>query len=351
MPEQYDLARNKKTTQKLRALQQKLPAFCGDFFRGIENNTSVLTRYGYAVDLLGFFGYIATLDGFPAAPLPSWPLSCLDEIRPVHIEMYLEHVTLYTKQGKEYTNREHAKSRKLSAVRSLYKYFYKKERIRNNPAALVDVPKLHEKAIVRLEADEVATLLDGAEAGMGLTAAQRRFHGKTARRDVAILTLFLSSGIRISELVGINIRDVNFSTDEFVITRKGGNQDTLILTQEARGALLDYLVVREQLQPVEGHEAAFFLSLQRRRITPRAVENLVKKYARAMVPLKKISPHKLRSTYGTMLYRETGDIYLVADVLGHKDVNTTKKHYAAISEDSRRAAAKAVVLRDDPPSS
>ena len=78
-----------------------------------------------------------------------------------------------------------------------------------------------------------------------------------------------------------------------------------------------------------------------------AVENLVKKYAKQVTPLKKITPHKLRSTYGTTLYQETGDIYLVADVLGHKDVNTTRKHYAAQDENRRRMAAKAVKLRED----
>ena len=76
----------------------------------------------------------------------------------------------------------------------------------------------------------------------------------------------------------------------------------------------------------------------------RAVENLVKKYAKIVSPLKKITPHKLRSTYGTALYRETGDIYIVADVLGHKDVNTTRKHYAAITEERRRSVAGAVKL-------
>ena len=84
-----------------------------------------------------------------------------------------------------------------------------------------------------------------------------------------------------------------------------------------------------------------------KRISIRAVENLVQKYSKIVTPLKKISPHKLRSTYGTQLYRETQDIYVVADVLGHKDVNTTKKHYAAISEDIRRSVAGKVKLRDD----
>ena len=131
------------------------------------------------------------------------------------------------------------------------------------------------------------------------------------------------------------------------IVRKGGKQDILVFGDEAREALLQYMLERERIQAAPGHEDALFLSLQKTRLTVRAVENLVEKYAKIAVPLKKISPHQLRSTYGTNLYRETGDIYLVADVLGHKDVNTTRKHYAAVSEDRRRLAAKVIKLRDD----
>ena len=90
-----------------------------------------------------------------------------------------------------------------------------------------------------------------------------------------------------------------------------------------------------------------FLSMRNTRLTTRAVENIIKKYAKVAVPLKKITPHKLRSTFGTELYRSTGDIYIVADVLGHKDVNTTKQHYAALSEDIRREASRKVKLRKD----
>ena len=116
---------------------------------------------------------------------------------------------------------------------------------------------------------------------------------------------------------------------------------------EVEKALLDYLEQRNSLQAAEGHENALFLSSQRRRISVKAVENLVKKYTSAITTTKKITPHKLRSTYGTQLYEETGDIYLVADVLGHKDVNTTKRHYAAMSDQKRRSAANAVKLREE----
>ena len=93
-------------------------------------------------------------------------------------------------------------------------------------------------------------------------------------------------------------------------------------------------------------ERALFISMQNKRMGVRTIEKLVKKYSTVVTPLKKITPHKLRSTYGTALYQETGDIYLVADVLGHKDVNTTRKHYAQLEDHRRRMAAKAVHLRE-----
>ena len=117
---------------------------------------------------------------------------------------------------------------------------------------------------------------------------------------------------------------------------------------EVAQALTDYMEGdRKNVTPIAGHEHALFLSTQRKRIGIRAVENLVKKYAKHVTPLKKITPHKLRSTYGTALYQETGDIYLVADVLGHKDVNTTRKHYASVGDARRRTAAKYVKLREN----
>ena len=119
---------------------------------------------------------------------------------------------------------------------------------------------------------------------------------------------------------------------------------------EVEKALKKYLEVRENIIPISGHEHALFYSIQRKRMGIQAVENLVKKYAKQITSTKKITPHKLRSTYGTSLYRETGDIYLVADVLGHKDVNTTRKHYAAIGDERRRKAASALRLRENPDS-
>ena len=193
----------------------------------------------------------------------------------------------------------------------------------------------------------MADLLDCVEDGDGLNPRQLQYHSATKLRDLAILTLFLGTGIRISELIGIDLSDVDLENNAFLVTRKGGKEDILNFGDEVHHAFEDYYGWREKQTPLPGHEQALFLSLQMRRITARAVENLVKKYTKISTPLKTISPHKLRSTYGTMLYHETEDIYLVADVLGHKDVNTTKKHYAAASEEHKRIAAKKIKLRDD----
>ena len=163
---------------------------------------------------------------------------------------------------------------------------------------------------------------------------------------MALLTLLLGTGIRVSECVGLNINDVDFDVNGIKIRRKGGFEAVVYFGFEVEESLLDYLEQRNHMIPAEGHEEALFLSLQNKRLNVRSVENLVKKYASRVTTLKKITPHKLRSTYGTSLYQETEDIYLVADVLGHKDVNTTRKHYAAQEDARRRAAANVVTLRE-----
>ena len=222
-----------------------------------------------------------------------------------------------------------------------------------NVAAKITLPKQHDKDIIRLERHEIDKILNAAEDGEGMSEHQRKILLNTRARDVAILSLLLGTGIRVSECVGLNIKDIDFASNAFTVTRKGGNQAILYFNDDVKEALEYYvdgerkaLLSRTQKMNVPD-EDALFLSLQVKRICVRAVENLVKKYAMVASPLKKISPHKLRSTYGTNLYRATGDIYMVADVLGHRDVNTTKKHYAAIEQDHRKAAAKAVTLRDD----
>ena len=203
--------------------------------------------------------------------------------------------------------------------------------------------KKHKDNIIRLDKDEVAELIATVENGSSLTARQLASHQKTKYRDIAILTLLLGTGIRVSECVGLDVADVSFKNNGMRIVRKGGNESTVYFGEEVSDALLDYLEMeRPRLaeKALPEQENAFFLSLKYSRLTTRAVEKLVKKYTQAANINKKITPHKLRSTYGTNLYKETGDIYLVADALGHKSVETTRQHYAAIDDERRKLAGK-----------
>ncbi len=340
----YYSERNLKNLDKIDELLEQLPFFCEDYLRGIETRTSTLTRLNYVYDLRIFFDFLAKKK-YRDKTVRDLTLEDLEQVTDTDIEIFLSYLSNYRYHEKRLSCDERAKARKLSSVRAMYKYFFNKGLIEVNNTSKVATPKIHEKEIIRLEGNEVSSLLDTAEYGSGLSRHASGYHDKTRIRDIAILTLFLGTGIRISELVGLNNESIDFSNNSFIVTRKGGNQAILYFSEEVGDALAAYLAQKEEDPRVAPDEHALFLSLQYRRITVRAVENLVKKYAKIVSPLKKITPHKLRSTYGTSLYRETGDIYIVADVLGHRDVNTTRKHYAAITEDHRKSVAEKVRLR------
>ena len=210
----------------------------------------------------------------------------------------------------------------------------------------MQVPKIREKEIIRLNQDEIKTLLKEAESGSGLSQKQKQFHEKTKVRDCAILALMLGTGIRVSECVGLNLDDLDLEENGIHIHRKGGKESTVYFSDEVAQYLKRYFEERTAQDLDLQQEPALFLSLRKQRIAVRSVEYLVKKYAAIATPKKKITPHKLRSSYGSALYAKTNDIYLVADVLGHSDVNTTKKHYAALEDERRRSARNAVKLRE-----
>lgn len=330
--------------QKIGSYLADLPEYCYDFFTGMELSTSSLTRLNYAMDLSIFYDYISrfVLNKDKA----DITLKDLDSLEARHIESYLSYLSYYTVGDKVFRNTENGKARKLASIRSFFRYLFNHDLISKNVVSKVPTPKLHTKGIVRLEGDEVEKLLDAVWEPSTFSARQRNYNKNTKVRDNAIVTLFLGTGIRVSELVGLNVEDFDFQQNAFKVTRKGGNQTILYYPNDVKYALMEWLSLRETL-PIGENEKAMFLSLQNRRICTRAVENIVRKFAYESTPLKKITPHKLRSTFGTNLYRETNDIYIVADILGHKDVNTTKKHYAAISDDLRRNVAKKVRIYDE----
>lgn len=336
-----------QNTLKLRDILNGMPRFCKDYFRGIEPSTSLKTRLGYAYDIRTFFRFLLSQNpAFSGIGITDIELEHIGQLKPMDIEEYMEYLKIYYYNGQKYTNDEHGIHRKIASLRSFYLYYHKRELIKNNPTVVVNMPKLHDREIIRLDTDEIDELLNLVEhGGNNLKGIKKSYYEKNKLRNIAIFTLFLGTGIRVSECVGLNVEDVDFKENRIRIIRKGGKEEYVYFGLEVAEALSKYIELSRCLvQPRPKHEHALFYSIQKRRMTVQAVENLVKEYASQVTTFKHITPHKLRSTYGTALYQQTGDIYLVADVLGHNDVNTTKKHYAAIGDDRKRRAAKAVTL-------
>ncbi len=357
MPDKrYQEQIDQKRMLMIRSMLTGLPRSCSDFIRSLLTTTSILTRLAYTIDLNTFFTFAGReLSTFADKNVSELTDDDIALLKARDIEMYSEYLTLYFKddgtddeqQQRMLKNQSYGVMRKLSSLRSFFNYLFRTERIPSNTAALVPLPKIHKKPILLLEPDEMHRLIEAVSTGEQLTARQQAYHKSVGVRDFAIIMLFLGTGIRVSECVGVDLQDFDFETNALLVTRKGGNQVIVYFPDETAKALLAYLDVRKEIETLEGHENAFFLSLQRRRITQRAVEKMVKKYAEIVVPLKKkLSPHKLRSTYATNLYRETQDIYLVAEALGHSDINTTRKHYASMSDKRMREAAANTKLMD-----
>lgn len=351
----YVNERDKFYLEKLRhEVLPCLPDFCEDYFVGISSQTTVLTRYNYATDLRVFFEYLISKGNiFYGKQIEQITLDDLELLTYKHIERFLDYLNGYNSPiGSEYVkNSEKTKARKLCAVRGLFKYLYSRDLISQNVTAKVSVPKIREKEIIRMENDEVNKVFEILDEDNTFSSdRQNTYNNKNTKiRDNAIITLLLNTGIRVSECVGLNVDDINFSDMSFIVTRKGEKRSILYFNNEVKDALESYLVLREEQlnkKKIDVNSVEpLFLSLQNKRISVRAVEIVVKKYASLVNPLKNISPHKLRSTFGTALYRQTNDIYVVAEVLGHNDINTTKKHYAAISEDIKKSASDKVSFR------
>ena len=335
--------------ERLRKVLNDLPEICYDFILSIEPSTTPLTRLNYAYDLRTFFRYLSDHIYAFNKPLRDLTVDDFAQVQSRHFSMYLEYLNTYALQNApkklQRKNGNTGKKRKLVVLRVFFRYLYRNKHITHNPVDLVELPKIKDKPIVRLEDAEVVRLLDVIEQPQSMTKRQIEYVKNTQLRDSALITLMLGTGIRVSECTGINCDDIDWKNHSFRITRKGGNEAILYFNDEVFEALYAYREERMHIETLPGHEKAFFLSLQNRRISQRSVQNLVKKYAHEASPIKRISPHKLRSTYGTSLYRKTGDIYLVADVLGHKDVNVTRRYYADMSEENRRKAAAVTNLR------
>ena len=342
--ETYRDEKNVRILEKINDITVDLPMFVRRFANEylVTKNKAPRTVLGYVGDIKVFFEYLEKTMGIPVMQIR---IQTLGSLTADDIQDYLMYLMRYnrTDSNNQKTIRESnqasSRARKLSSLRALYRYLIAHNHLEKNVAELVDMPKIEEKAITYLEKEEVRDVLQGAETGGSLTEAQFKFAKSSRMRDIAILTLLLNTGIRVSEMVGIDLQDIDWNERRIKIFRKGRKEQYVYFNDPVAETLQDYIDY-ERKTPSEDM-SALFISRKGQRISVRAVERLVKKYTASVVPMKRITPHKLRSTFATNLYEETGDIYVTSDALGHSSLETVKK-YTNLHDERRRKAAEAI---------
>lgn len=320
----------------LAILCSTLPSYCMAFFTAKDETLGPRTKTAYAGDLNIFF-YWLTQYLFKDKKATEITLSDLDSLTYDDINTYVAFLTEYTLDDKVYKNTSAGKKRKIACLKTFFKYLLRSGKISSDPVALVEIPRVKEKEILILSSDEKSKMLEQSLTGSRKTERQKKFHEKTKYRDFAILTLFLSTGLRVSELVGINNYDLDLEQQRVYVTRKGGKHEYIYFNKEALDALCDYLDFErnellgydnEVLNQNELPDGPLFVSLKHERISVRMVEIIVKKYAKCVLPVSvKVTPHVLRKTYGSELYYKYRDLALVQHALGHSSPQTTAKHY------------------------
>lgn len=317
--------------EKISLLIKGLPLFAESFFNGfLVSGKAPSTVCEYAKDIKKLFDYLEERKN-------------IDDIRDLPVS-YLEEITIDDLTDFLLSSNigEKARARRTASIRKFFMYYVKRSDIKENPALLLDTVKIHEKEIITMNGNEVVNILDMVTKMTGKDENGNiiKKREKTITRDYALLVTLLGTGMRVSEMLGLDLTDIDMKNKCFHIVRKGNKEDRVYFGEEVEKALKMYLENgRDKIGAGKEEPNALFISLQHKRITTRSVDRIVKEFSRAAGLGEHITPHKFRSTYGTNLYNATGDIYLVADALGHSSVETTRKRYAKISEPHKRLAA------------
>lgn len=301
-------------------------------------NASENTISGYIQDIELFF-YFLTMNNDCIDGYNDITLEFLDNLSFTDIQQYIAFIMDYERDGKTYHNGTTSRSRKLSALRSFYHYFQTVEKtLKNNPAAALPVPKNNEKKdVIALDADEIKTLLHIVRNIPEFSEHQSAYLKRDHYRDVALISLLLGTGLRISECIGIDIEDIYEKRQEIKIHRKGNKTTTVYYNDIVGEALNDYIDLERK--PKEPDEKALFLSSRGTRLAVRSAQNIVKKYTERIGVPENITAHKLRSSYATALYRDTRDPVLIQHALSHSNISTVQK-YVKKDEEARKKAAK-----------
>ena len=319
------------------ALEKELPSFLRGYFAYLKGNVLPMTRLAYLHDVKFFFQYLISETDLTRAETPSRiSLEDLQEIQAADVNMFIDYCRRYKVETENtvymYENTNKTLARKKSSVSVLFKYLYRDGLVEKNITDGFDpirVPKPGEKEIKALQDDEVMIMLDAVTSGAGLTEHEKCYWQKTKLRDKAILIMFLTYGLRLSELQKLNVSSFNFGRGEFKIYRKRGKESIMPLNNSVTAVIHDYIdnerLPDERLE--EQHKDALFLSLQGKRMTDRQIRELVKKYTSIALKTSHsagYSPHKLRATAATSLIGRGNSIFDVAALLDHEQVTTTQ---------------------------
>lgn len=345
----YEEKENKEIA-KFHGLCKNLPIYARRYLQNREMVVKYSTLIAYAYDLQTFFEFLKENNPeLEQCEIKTIPAEIIDSLDADDIMEFQRYLRFHQSEDKISKNDNKAIARKMTPIRGLFDYMQKKNLVHSNVAKNVEMPRVKAPRVIRRlstapDNNEVEKLLNGMETILtnpSISERQKKFLKKDYFRDTAILWLLLGTGIRISECEGLDLVDVDFENRCINVKRKGGFYDLVYFNENVAEKLNDYIQnEREQYiskdTPAKDMEA-LFLGRKYKRLSVDALENLVEKYTLILVG-KKFSPHKLRSTYGTTLYRKTNDIRLVADVLGHSNINTTAKHYASQTEENKRRA-------------
>ena len=318
-------------------IEKQLPKFMRGYFSYLKSNVLPATRLAYLHDLLFFMNYlISETDLTEAEKTDKIKLSDLEEVQAVDVNLFLEYCRKYKVETDDtvymYENSNKSLARKKSSLSVMFKQLYRDGLLSKNITDGFDpirVPKPGEREIKALQDDEVMIMLDAVSTGVGLTDHERSYWQKTKKRDKAILIIFLTYGLRLSELQQLNISSFNFKRGEFVVYRKRGKESVMPLNKSVTAVLNDYIDNERAAGADLSDESkdALFLSLQGKRMTDRQIRELVKKYTSIALSTSRragYSPHKLRATAATSLIGRGNSIFDVAALLDHEQVTTTQ---------------------------
>ncbi len=344
--------REQEIVRQCQEIEVQLPDFLKSFFAYLRGNVLPMTRFAYLCDIRFFCSYLIDETALTEADtVKEITIADFDHIRATDVNAFLDYCRRYEVETEEgitiYENSNKTLARKKSSISVMFKQLYRDEIIHKNITDGFDpirVPKASEREIKALQDDEVMIMLDAVSTGSHLTKKERQFWEKTKKRDKAILLLFLTYGLRLSELQQLNISSFQFSRGEFTVYRKRGKESRMPLNQSVTEALHDYIDTErtdsDKLE--EEHKDALFLSLQGKRMTDRQIRQLVKKYTSIGLSTSRdlgYSPHKLRATAATSLIGRGNSIYDVQALMDHEQVTTTQL-YAAHKMDVKRDLVK-----------